>query len=427
MILFFTETITERVKYVCHFLFKEQLGIEYRITDNREEATSSADSVICYDAVRLKENSFHIKPHGLLWETTIKEQNVTCFETEGFLAFFGINQCDISFDVLASTFYLISRYEEYLPHQKDEYGRYSHKESLAFKNQFLHLPLVNIWINHFSTLLTKIFPQLKFFKPSFKCMLTYDIDMAWSYRKKGFWRNLGGFLLSPSIQRCKVLLGWEKDPFDSFAFIEEMNQKSGTEAIYFMLMASRLGRYDKNISPAKKAMRQLIQRIGKNYLLGIHPSWKSNKHPRLLQKEKKKLERIADKQVINSRQHYIKMSMPETYRQLLAAGIQHDFSMGYGSINGFRASMAGSFFWYDLSAETTTSLRVFPFCFMDANSHYEQKNSPEEALHELKSYLNVCKQNNGLFIPVFHNNFLGTDEAFRGWKEMYTQFISLLR
>ena len=209
MILFFTEKITERVKYVCHFLFKEQLGIEYRITDNREEATSSADAVICYDAVRLKENSFHIKPHGLLCETTIKELNVTCFEMEGFPVFFSSKEDDISFDVLASTFYLISRYEEYLPHQKDEYGRFSHKESLAFKNQFLHLPLVNIWIKHFSTLLKQRFPQLKFFNPPFKCILTYDIDMAWSYRKKGFWRNLGGFLLNPSLQRCKVLLGWE--------------------------------------------------------------------------------------------------------------------------------------------------------------------------------------------------------------------------
>lgn len=427
MILFFTETITERVKYVCHFLFTEQLGIECRITDNREEAIAYDGAVICYADAKLTEHSFHIKPHGLLAETTIKEQLITCLPMEHFPVFFVSKEGDVSFDVLAATFYLISRYEEYLPHQKDEYGRFSHKASVAFQNNFLHLPLVNIWINHFSTLLHQKFPQLTFFKPSFTCVLTYDIDMAWSYRKKGFWRNIGGFLLNPSLERCKVLLGWEKDPFDSFAFMEEMNQQSGAEVIYFLLMASRLSRYDKNISPTKKAMKQLIQRISKNYLLGIHPSWKSNTHPRLLQKEKKKLERIAGQQVIHSRQHYIKMSMPETYRQLLSVGIQHDFSMGYGSINGFRASIAGSFFWYDLSAESTTSLRVFPFCFMDANSHYEQKHSPEEALQEIKTYLEVCKQNNGLFIPVFHNNFLGTDEAFKGWKDLYTEFISLLR
>jgi hypothetical protein len=427
MILFFTEHLSERVNYICHFIFKEQLGIEYRITNDAEEAKQHAYPVICYTSAKLNSDAFHIKPQGLLTETGIKDQEIVCLNTKEYPTFFEQKHGDVSFDVLAAAFYLISRYEEYLPHQKDEYGRFSHTESTAFRNNFLHLPLVNIWITDLSVLLAKKFPELNFFKPAFKCVLTYDIDMAWSYKKKGIIRNLGGFLFKPSIQRWKVLLGMEKDPFDSFSFIDEMNRKSGTDVIYFMLMASRLSRFDKNISPEKKAMKQLINRIVKDYGMGLHPSWKSHKHPSLILKEKKKLEKIAERQVINSRQHYIKMSMPDTYRKLIEAGIQHDFSMGYGSINGFRASMAGSFFWYDLLAETTTSLRLFTFCFMDANSHYEQKSTPEASLKEIEHYLTICKKYNGLFIPVFHNNFLGTDENFKGWKEMYSEFISLLQ
>ena len=427
MILFFTEHLSERVKYICHFIFKEQLGIEYRITNDAEEAQQHTYPVICYTSAKLNSDAFHIKPHGLLTETGIKEQEIVCFNTNEYRAFFEQKVGDVSFDVLAAAFYLISRYEEYLPHKKDEYGRFSHTESTSFRNNFLHLPLVNIWITDLSVLLAKKFPALNFFKPAFKCVLTYDIDMAWSYKKKGIIRNLGGFLLHPSIKRWKVLLGMENDPFDSFSFIDEMNRKSGTDVIYFMLMASRLSRFDKNISPEKKAMKQLINRIVKDYGMGLHPSWKSHKQPSLILKEKKKLEKIAGRQVINSRQHYIKMSMPDTYRKLIEAGIQHDFSMGYGSINGFRASMAGSFFWYDLHAETTTSLRLFTFCFMDANSHYEQKLTPEASLKEIEHYLTICKKYNGLFIPIFHNNFLGTDENFKGWKEMYSEFISLLQ
>jgi len=100
--------------------------------------------------------------------------------------------------------------------------------------------------------------------------------------------------------------------------------------------------------------------------------------------------------------------------------------MGYGSINGFRASVASSFFWYNLTAEKITDLRIYPFCFMDANSFYEQKQNAADSLKELLSYYHECKNVNGELISIFHNNFLGTDPAFKGWRALYTEFISQL-
>ena len=101
--------------------------------------------------------------------------------------------------------------------------------------------------------------------------------------------------------------------------------------------------------------------------------------------------------------------------------------MGYGSINGFRASVAAPFYWYDLEKETTTPLRLHPFCFMDANSFYEQKQQVETSFDELMYYYEVCKEVNGQLITIFHNNFLGSDRQFNGWKERYTMFTSQLQ
>ena len=136
------------------------------------------------------------------------------------------------------------------------------------------------------------------------------------------------------------------------------------------------------------------------------------------------METAGRKDIQLSRQHYIKLSLPQTYQMLIDAGIDKDYSMGYGSINGFRASVASSFFWYDLGREKITALRVYPFCFMDANSFYEQRQDTSKSLEELLYYLDICKKVNGLFITIFHNNFLGNDEQFAGWKELYTGFIS---
>ena len=98
--------------------------------------------------------------------------------------------------------------------------------------------------------------------------------------------------------------------------------------------------------------------------------------------------------------------------------------MGYGSINGFRASVASSFSWYDLSAEKITGMRIHPFCFMDANAFYEEKLSATEAYQSLLHYATQCREVNGTLITIFHNNFLGTDKQFKGWPEMYSKFIA---
>jgi hypothetical protein len=97
--------------------------------------------------------------------------------------------------------------------------------------------------------------------------------------------------------------------------------------------------------------------------------------------------------------------------------------MGYGSINGFRASIATSYYWFDLKREEKTKLLIHPFCFMDANSYYEENLSPEAALEELMQFYNATKSVNGTLITIWHNNFLGADEEFAGWKEVYQKFV----
>jgi len=424
MLLVYTDTITDRLAYVCHFILKEQLGLTYSLTSKLEDCNDSSNPIINYSAKSFSvKNIVNIEPHDLLFEKNINFQQVECTEVNGMPYFFSIPNSDIPFDIFAATFYLLTRYEEYLPYQKDDYGRFTHENSLAFKHGFLKKPLINIWISYFSSHLNDKFPKMIFIKPNFTFIASYDIDMAWSYKAKGLLRNIGGFLLRPSIERIKVLLGIKKDPFDSFEFIKMLHQKTKIEALFFFLVGSTRSKYDKNISTTKKSMRSLIRETLKDFTIGLHPSYISNKNISIVKNEKIILEQITGNAIKNSRQHYVKFTLPETFQNLISVGIKKDFSMGYGSINGFRASVASSFLWYDLTNEKTTTLRLFPFCYMDANSHYEQKQNVEESYSELIYYKEECKKMNALFITIFHNNFLGNDKEFKGWREMYDQFI----
>lgn len=398
------------------------MGAAFEISIDSEYCRQLSTPVINYSDTTI-DGSFHLPNHALLFEQDIHQQDTACFISDGCPAFFKTGG-DFPFDVLAASFFLISRYEEYLPHEKDEYGRYAHTASLAFKEQFLRLPLVNLWVQHFTKALKKKYPSFQPAFPSFRFLPTYDIDIAFSFRHKGWLRNAGGFLRSPSLNRLQVLVGSKADPFDSYDFLDELHRRNTLQPLYFFLVAERNGGYDKNILPHKEVMWKLVKRHARKYGIGLHPSWQSGDNRQLLQQEKELLGSMAEKEITRSRQHYIRLTLPVTYRQLITEGITEEHSMGYGSINGFRASVASPFYWYDLEKEETTSLRVYPFCFMDANAYYEEKLTPAKALEEMLHYLQVCREVNGTLITLWHNNFLGTDPAFAGWKEVYEQFIA---
>ena len=423
-ILIYSHNSSKRLQYICKFIFQEQLGISYSITTHSESFQKHDGPKINYSDLPMDGPVFTLRNHPLLFETGLQPQQIDCFLINGYKAFFRTANNDFAFDIFAASFYLLSRYEEYLPNEKDMYGRYAHQNSLAFKEGFLQQPLINYWFIDFAKSLQQIFPDLKIRLKNLKYIPTYDIDIAWSFKSKGLLRNVGGFLKSPSLKRFSVLAGLQQDPFDSYDFLQNLHKERNLPPIFFFLVATSSSQYDKNISPFNMHMWRLIKTHARLFNIGLHPSWRSSEKPALVAKEKKILETASQTTVTKSRQHYIKFELPGTFQHLLEAGITDDYSMGYGSINGFRASVASSFLWYNLANETSTALRLHPFCFMDANSFYEQKQDAASSLKELLYYYGECKKVNGEMVSIFHNNFLGTDPLYAGWREMYNDFIT---
>jgi hypothetical protein len=428
--LIFCHSITPRFQYVIDFL-SQYYEISFRPTSDEEKYLTAQDVCkINYGYHRLSPGEVFIHAHVLLTESYIRPVKVECFDNGGYTAFFKA-EGDLGFDLLAAIFFLLTRYEEYLPHQKDKFGRFSHRESVAFKNDFLHLPLINLWLEQFRKLLKDRNVDCLPATTRFSFTPTYDIDMAWSYSNKGIARNAGALALSllqgkfgKIAQRIRVLQGKARDPFDAYEWMDDLHRLHGSAPVYFILMAKEKSRLDKNIDVTSAPFQLLIGELASKYEIGIHPSWASGDLPSLLTREKQLLEAATGKKVQRSRQHFIRFTLPRTYQQLLALGIRHDYSMGYGSINGFRASITTPYFWYDLKHEGATNLQLHPFCFMDANSFYEQKFTAQKAFDELMEYYHVIKTVNGNMITIWHNSFLGTDKTFSGWKEMYAEFVA---
>ena len=243
--LLYCTSITPRLQYIVDFIGKELRTGDIQITSSVEQFTNYTGTKINYSDQRIDSGGFWLRPHPLLFETGVKQQNTECFEVNGNKAFFK-TEGDLPFDLFAASFYLLSRYEEYLPHNKDMYGRYGFENSLAFREKFLDMPLVNLWLKDFSSLLKTKFPpsspppgsEIPVPEPiegpdsRLTFLPTYDIDIAWSYKHKGWWRNTGGFLRSCfkgdwslAKERLRVLRGKQMDPFDAFGWMNKLHEQ----------------------------------------------------------------------------------------------------------------------------------------------------------------------------------------------------------
>ena len=60
---------------------------------------------------------------------------------------------------------------------------------------------------------------------------------------------------------------------------------------------------------------------------------------------------------------------------------------------------------------------------MEANSFFEQRSTPQQALEEMRHYFREVKKVNGMLITIWHNTFLGTEPLFSGWRDVYARFV----
>ncbi|HIF15487.1 MAG TPA: hypothetical protein EYQ86_09330 [Bacteroidetes bacterium] len=430
MLLIYTPEITNRITYIFEFIFSDIIGLNYEITDNRDLYLKHKGPRVSYGKINFK-GELNFKASELLFEKNVNDQNISCFEYEGVPAFFKVyGECVLPFDPFAASFYLVSRYEEYLPFTKDQFGRFSASQSLAFQKGFLDRPVINIWGRIIKNILILHFPELVFIKKRYKFIPTYDIDSAYSYKHKGFLRTIGGFYRALKNNdkedfnyRAQVLLKRKKDPFDNFDLMYSYQKKYKFRPKYFFLVGD-YDEYDKNISIEVRSFRELIKQVADYAEVGIHPSFASNESFEKLKREKMSLYKLINRDIKASRQHFLKVSFPQTYQRLVEMEIESDFTMGYASEIGFRAGTCSSFYFYDLDYERKTNLKVYPFAVMDVSLNLYLKLKPAEAIEKTKQLIDEVKALDGLMITLWHNQNLVEHKEWKGWRKVYETILN---
>ncbi|MFH0866987.1 MAG: polysaccharide deacetylase family protein [Bacteroidota bacterium] len=431
MLLIFTPRTNNRIKYIFDVFFRNLIPVDYSLTCNTAEFKNYKGPKLNYSYQPIGDEIFFY-PVNLLFETGIKQQQFDCVKFENTLCPFSVyKNSALPFDPFAAAFYLITRYEEYLPYKKDKFNRFDAAESLAHINGFLKKPVVNIWAEKIKKMLKYKYPSLKFSEKKYRFLSTIDIDSAWAYRQKGFVRTFAGYTkslyelnISEISERTKVLAGLKKDPFDTFQFQSEVHEKYKIIPLYFVLFAG-YSQYDKNIHVNNRQFHSLVKSIADHADVGIHPSFASNTRPGKILQETARLSNVLNREVTRSRQHFLKLSFPNTFRGLIEADIEEDYSLGYPTQTGFRAGICDPYNFYDLDMETETHLKLFPFALMEGTLRDYHNVSAFDAIKYIKPLIDEVKAVNGMFISLWHNESLSNEKRWIGWHKVYEEMIKL--
>lgn len=324
------------------------------------------------------------------------------------------NSIVIQTDILASAFYLLSRYDEIAKRdERDQHGRFPGKQSIPFQAGFIDRPVIDEYGRLLRSMLREVGADIPEPKKQFRVSLTHDVDTPWIY--PGIVKASAQVLKrkmrkKDGLRALAVNLKMLRDPADTFDYMRKIDNayrdrvNHEVDIIYFF-MAGGSSAYDGRYNVEDRRIRKLIQKLVRDgAIIGLHVSYEAGEKPWLIQREKAALEEVCGFEVKHSRHHYLRVREPEDLSFLEEAGIEHDYSMGYADVPGFRNGVAGPFRAWDHTHNRPGNVICHPLNIMDRTlSDYLQY----DVNHACQTGLNLkqkVKEYQGEFSILWHNN-----------------------
>ncbi len=422
MLLIHTQKITPRLDFAFKHICTRILGVKVQFTSVIEDFISHQGPKLSYGRQPMG-NELFIQSQGLLTQRGIEAIEITVQPWQGSIGFFEVGEKSaLPFDIFSATFYLLSRYEEYLPHLKDHLGRFPAEESLAFQEKFLQQPVIDIWAFRFKEVLLQHFPDTQFSNRSFEKHHMVEATQPFAYSQRGFLRNFIGYLrdlgklrMRSFFRRGRVLLKLRKDPFDTFNWMMNTAKKSDAKISVFFQLGDGFS-FLESINTKRKKYRMLVKFVGDYTEVGLTFSFHSLPDYELLKVEKHQMDELTHRKLRSSMNDQLLVDLPHSYRNLLELEVEKDVTMVYENHLGFRAGTCTPFLFYDLDYEIKTPLIIHPLA---GTSFAFKPYTKAETESEIYRLLDTVKSVNGTFSLLFSNRDFTAGQVF--WKRFFSE------
>lgn len=326
-------------------------------------------------------------------------------------------------DIIASTFFMLTRWEETASPVRDEHGRFPATESVAYKHGFLDRPIIDEYALILASWIKTLLPGWEPKTSRFSIKLSHDIDLV----RTASLRRITGDLVkrhSP-FQAIKTFCHWTKpinDPAVQGCYeLADLSERHGFQSAFYFMAAKRSA-YDVGYDPLSKIPQRLIHDLRhRGHEIGFHAGYETSTNLDRFQQEKNRLDAAIGVTRYGGRQHYLKFSTPETWRIWSEMGLEYDSTVGYADYEGFRCGTCHPFHPFDVEKDMPLDILEIPLIVMDGTLKQYRKLTPEQAAERIITLASRCKMVNGVFTLLWHNTSLHGD--WEKWKIMYKNLL----
>lgn len=346
------------------------------------------------------------------------------------------NSIRFNVDLVATTFFMLSRWEETVIAERDRHGRFPAHASLAYKHGFLDHPIIDEWALIIRQWLKRLKPGWEAHLPKFRVQLSHDIDhpLAYTY-PANLIRTLGHNLITERrplngikefMSHFPATWDWHRDPYYlNLLHLMDLSEHHGLTSVFYAMTerASRMDFYHNNpgINPYRLMIKEIVDR---GHEVGIHPSYNTFLNPQMLYQEKARLDRTLQSDSKRSRQHYLRFQSPETWQHLEEAGLTYDSTLSFADHAGFRCGTCHPFPTYDIRADRTMKLVEEPLIVMDGTLKQYMGLTPHDGKEYIVSLAQRCRAVRGVFSLLWHNSALSGE--WSEWRSTYQEIVGQL-
>ena len=337
------------------------------------------------------------------------------------------NQIIINYDIVASTFYFLSGWNEYISADKDDFNRVKYDSTLIHKLKIDSIPVVNYYFDILSHAISQIAGQPSkniWQEHSFAVALTHDIDVCNRGWLEGSFSEFKKkrFLSIPKLILNRLI---GKDDWFNFSKIVGLERKyNANSTFYFLPRKGKVnGWKNADYDVLSPGIKKVIQDLGENgNEIGVHGSFGTHT---VLELMKQDIARITGKQVTGNRFHFLMFDVNKTVSVLENAGLKYDTSLGFAEHIGFRRGTCLPFYLYNFEKNDISTVLEIPLIAMDASLLFNKYMglSLKESVPAVVALIEEVKKFNGVFTILWHNTSF-SDYKYTGWCEVYEQIIS---
>ncbi len=339
-------------------------------------------------------------------------------------------------DIIAGSFFMLTGYEEYLMSERDEFGRFPSRDSMAFKEGFLNKPIVNIYINLLWKWINKLNFKIRKKKiwngKEFSFCLTHDIDLLKNYSFIPPLKRITHFFLEKDNKRAlsifseyiRSIVGLDCGRIESLI---KLDKRYGLISTFFLKGGGNT-EYDDDYYKNNTILKKIISSIKKyGNEIALHGSFNSFENLDIIKSEKKYLEKLSEDEIFGIRQHCLRFSIPKTWDIQEKAGFIYDSSLVFADNVGFKCGVCFPFKPFNLIDNRILNIWEIPLIVMDGSLFDYQCLKPGDGFKIVVSLIKEVRKYNGIFNLLWHNTSMSKSKGlYPGWDTVYISIINYL-